>query len=103
MAAGLTQEKLGVAAGIDEASASARMNQYEKGTHAPNYEMSEKFAKVLVPVEYLYARDDQVAALLLAFSKLDKERPSGTSRKRPASSPEKPPTGQEAPPLTLCF
>jgi transcriptional regulator with XRE-family HTH domain len=74
VAAGITQEKLGVAAGIDEASASARMNQYEKGTHAPNYEMSEKFAKVLgVPVEYLYARNDDVASLLLSFHKLDKE------------------------------
>ena len=28
---GLSQEKLGVLAGIDEASASARMNQYERG------------------------------------------------------------------------
>ena len=30
---GLSQEKLGVLAGIDEFSASARINQYERGKH----------------------------------------------------------------------
>lgn len=34
---GLTQERLGVLAGIDEYSASARMNQYERGKHSPHY------------------------------------------------------------------
>jgi DNA-binding XRE family transcriptional regulator len=33
IAAGLSQERLGVVAGIEEASASARMNQYERGKH----------------------------------------------------------------------
>lgn len=32
--AGLTQERLGVLAGIDEMSASARMNQYERGKYS---------------------------------------------------------------------
>lgn len=35
--AGLTQEKLGILAGLDEASASTRINQYEKGKHSPNF------------------------------------------------------------------
>jgi transcriptional regulator with XRE-family HTH domain len=30
---GLSQQKLGILAGIDEATASARMNQYERGIH----------------------------------------------------------------------
>src|SRR5262249_47548553 len=33
LGAGLTQEALGVQAGIDEFSASARINQYERGKH----------------------------------------------------------------------
>jgi transcriptional regulator with XRE-family HTH domain len=36
--AGISQEKLGVLAGIDEASASARMNQYERGKHTPDFD-----------------------------------------------------------------
>ena len=71
--AGVTQEKLGILAGIEEMSASARMNQYERGVHTPNYLMIEKFAEVLgVPVEYLYAKEDTTASLLLAFHQLDR-------------------------------
>ena len=33
----LTQEQLGILAGIDEFSASARVNQYEKGKHLQPY------------------------------------------------------------------
>ena len=48
------------------------MNQYERGVHTPNYQMTEKFADVLkVPVEYLYAKDDATAQLLLSFHRLD--------------------------------
>lgn len=66
--AGLSQERLGVLAGIDEMSASARMNQYERGVHTPGYPMVEQFAKVLnVPVEYFYAKKEDTAQLLLGF------------------------------------
>ena len=69
--AGLTQEQLGVLAGIDEMSASARMNQYERGKHAPDWLTVERLAQVLgVPVPYFYAEEDDVAQLLLAFSAL---------------------------------
>jgi transcriptional regulator with XRE-family HTH domain len=37
IAAGLSLKSLGIAAGIDEFSASARMNQYETGKHTPDY------------------------------------------------------------------
>lgn len=69
---GLSQERLGVLAGIDEMSASARMNQYERGKHAPDWLTVERLAVVLeVPVAYLYAEGDDVADLLLRFHALD--------------------------------
>lgn len=71
LAAGLSQERLGVLAGIDEMSASARMNQYERGKHAPDHSMVNRLAVVLhVPVAYFYAFTDDEAALLLAFHRL---------------------------------
>lgn len=64
----ISQEKLGVLAGIDEFSASARMNQYERGKHVPDFLMAEKLAKVLgVPAAYFYARDDRLAEYILDF------------------------------------
>ncbi|WP_152083978.1 helix-turn-helix domain-containing protein [Enterobacter oligotrophicus] len=69
--AGLSQEKLGILAGIDEASASARMNQYERGKHAPDYEMANRLAKVLqVPVSYFYTQEDDLAQVILKWSEL---------------------------------
>jgi transcriptional regulator with XRE-family HTH domain len=75
MAAGLSQERLGVEAGIQEESASARMNRYEKGTRAPAVEIVERVAKVLnAPVSYFYSQDEQEAQLLLAFHRMPHER-----------------------------
>ncbi|WP_025916403.1 helix-turn-helix domain-containing protein [Herminiimonas sp. CN] len=75
--AGLSQEKLGVAAGIDEMSASARMNQYERGKHDPDYLTVTRIAKVLnVPEGYFYTVDDVAAWLAVIFhraSQSDKE------------------------------
>ena len=72
--AGLTQARLGVLAGIDEASASARMNQYERGKHEPDWLTVQRLAQVLaVPVAYLYAEDDATAELLLLFHALPLE------------------------------
>ncbi|HWW99982.1 helix-turn-helix transcriptional regulator [Collimonas sp.] len=76
--AGLSQERLGVIAGIDEMSASARMNQYERGKHVPDLSMVERLASVLnVPAAYFYAADDDLARLLMMFHRLkhnDKKR-----------------------------
>lgn len=64
----LTQEQLGILAGIDEASASARMNQYERGRHVPDFSLIEHISKVLnLPEAYFYTRDDDSAQLLIAF------------------------------------
>ena len=71
---GLTQEALGVLAGIDEFSASARMNQYEQGKHSPHYQTVSRLAEVLgVSVAYFYADNEQDADLLLMFSHLSPE------------------------------
>ena len=69
-AAGYSQEKLGILAGIEEASASARMNQYERGKHQPDYSVVEKIAKILdVPEAYFYAKEDDLAELILLYHK----------------------------------
>lgn len=74
-AAGLSQKKLGILAGIDEFSSSARMNQYEKGTHSPDYSMVQRIGSVLeLPVAYFYAEDDGLAELIELYEKLNKSK-----------------------------
>ena len=69
--AGLSQQELGVKAGIDELSASSRVSQYERGVHAPDFTTTERLARVLrVPAPFLYATDDGLANWILAFSKV---------------------------------
>lgn len=59
---GISQQKLGVLAGIDEATASARMNQYERGIHVPDFELVCRLAEVLsVPSCYFYTVEDELA------------------------------------------
>jgi len=73
---GIPQKTLGILAGIDEFSASARVNQYEKGKHAPDYAMVRRLATVLkVPCSYLYEENDDIAAMLRMYYQLnDDER-----------------------------
>lgn len=62
--AGLSQEKLGKLAGIDPTSASARMNQYERGKHSPDYRLMCRVAEILkMPVSWFYTEDDDLARL----------------------------------------
>lgn len=64
--AGLTQMELGVQAGIDEFSASARVNQYERGVHAPDYGTAQRLATaVKVPTSFLFEGDDLLAHVIL--------------------------------------
>jgi transcriptional regulator with XRE-family HTH domain len=73
LAAGLSQKKLGIAAGMDEFSASSRMNHYELGRHQPDFETLKRIAKVLkVPVAYFYAEGDDIAELIALFFRLGK-------------------------------
>lgn len=72
--AGLSQSKLGMLADLDESSAAPRVNQYEKGTHAPTYQLVVTFAKVLgVPPHYFYIEDDKLAAISLRLNELSLE------------------------------
>lgn len=62
----LTQEKLGVLAGIEEATAYSRLSHYENGTHKPTFELVCSFARVLdVPECYFYTVDDEFAEEIL--------------------------------------
>ena len=72
--AGLSQERLGTLAGLDEMSASSRMNQYERGKHTPGFFLIERLAQALnLPTPWFYTRDDDMAELLLAYSALSPE------------------------------
>lgn len=73
LAVGLPQDKLGVLAGLDEATASARISRYESGVHEPPHSFAEQLAKVLhVPSAYFYTSDETLAKLILGFAKLNK-------------------------------
>lgn len=66
--AGLSQEKLGKLAGIDPMSASARMNQYERGKHSPDYQLMCRVAEILdMPVSWFYTADEEAARLQEIF------------------------------------
>jgi len=67
----ISQMELGVRAGIDEFSASARINQYERGKHLPDFLTARNLAKVLgVPAAYFYAEDDSLAELITLFGNM---------------------------------
>ncbi|HBV3413592.1 TPA: helix-turn-helix transcriptional regulator [Klebsiella pneumoniae] len=71
LAAGLSQKKLGIAAGIDEFVASTRINRYEKGVHEADIHTAQKLAQTLkVPLAYFYVENDQLATIVMNFDKL---------------------------------
>lgn len=68
---GLSQKQLGVIAGLDQFVASTRINRYERGIHHPDPVTTQRLADTLgVPVAYLFASDEQLARLILAFEAL---------------------------------
>lgn len=68
-AKGISQKQLGILAGIDEFSASPRINQYERDKHVPDFATARRLSKALsIPVTYLYADGDDLAELILLFS-----------------------------------
>ena len=67
--AGLSQKQLGIKAGIDPFSSSARINQYERGKHMPDLQTLTRLAAVMqVPVPYLYCQDAELAELIVKFA-----------------------------------
>ncbi|OPH35629.1 helix-turn-helix domain-containing protein [Moraxella lacunata] len=68
----LSQQQLGILSGIDPSSASARMNQYERGKHTPDFLTLSKIAETLgVPTAYFYAENDDLAELICLFDRAD--------------------------------
>lgn len=77
---GLSQKRLGIAAGIDEFVASTRINRYEQGVHEPDVQTASRLAKVLkVPLAYLFAEEDQLATIILEFDHLAQEALADTT------------------------
>lgn len=74
----LSQKALGIQAGLDPFVASTRINRYEQGVHEPDMATVARLAATLrVPTAYLFAEDDRLARMILAFDQLsvaDKER-----------------------------
>ncbi len=71
-AAALSQEALGILAGIDEATAKVRINQYENGRHTPPLSMINTIASVLKrPVTWFLCEED-TKGLNLALNQLPK-------------------------------
>lgn len=74
----LSQKELGVQAGLDPSVASTRINRYELGIHEPDFATVQRLAATLrVPTAYLFAEDDRLARMILAFDQLsatEKER-----------------------------
>lgn len=71
-AAGMTQRQLGEYLGMEPNLASARMTQYEKGQHAPNFQLLKRLSEALeVPIPYFFCEDETVAELILELDKLD--------------------------------
>ena len=69
---GLSQEKVGVAIGIDESSSRARISRYELGVHEPPVPTARLIADALgAPLTYLYCEDDKIALLLLELHQLE--------------------------------
>lgn len=79
---GLSQEKVGVAIGIDESSSRARISRYELGVHEPPLPTARLIATALeAPLTYLYCEDDKIASLLLTLHRLGSKERDLTVRK----------------------
>lgn len=68
---GVPQDRLGVLAGLEESSSSARMSRYESGVHQPSLQFASAVASALnVPLAYLYCDDGLLAAIILLYHEL---------------------------------
>lgn len=76
---GWSQERIGVAIGIDESSSRARISRYELGVHEPPLPTARLIAHAMgAPLSYLYCEDDNVAEILLALHQM---KPGARDRK----------------------
>jgi transcriptional regulator with XRE-family HTH domain len=71
---GISQKELGIRVGMDEGSASGRMNHYEKGRHVPDVDTLRKLAGELgVPLNYFFCEDAQSAELAVLIAHLNSD------------------------------
>ena len=76
--AGLPQDRLGVAIGLDETTSSARISRYETGVHEPPIATARLLAAELGgPLAFLYCDDEDLALALLNLAAM-----SCTERRR---------------------
>jgi len=69
------QDELGVMAGLEESSSSARISRYESGIHEPPFQFVETVAKLMnVSPAYFYCPDDRLAELILIYSALSETK-----------------------------
>ncbi|WP_318425140.1 helix-turn-helix domain-containing protein [Photobacterium leiognathi] len=67
----LSQKALGENIGMDESSASPRMNQYERGKHTPDIQTLKLIADELgVPLNYFFCEDESSAELACIISQM---------------------------------
>ncbi|MGR5236226.1 helix-turn-helix domain-containing protein [Vibrio alfacsensis] len=70
----ITQKDLGIKIGMEESSASGRMNHYEKGRHMPDINTLRRMAKELdVPLNYFFCDNDLSAELACKIDKMTEE------------------------------
>jgi len=75
--AGLTQDALGVAIGLDEGPACIRISRYESGVHNPSLDVLWQLAGALqVPPAFFVTEDDRLAHVILRLHGLSKANPS---------------------------
>lgn len=68
---GISQRTLGMQIGLTKPVAHVRINRYELGVHEPDMKTIQRLAEQLgVPVAYLFAEDDRLARIILAFDGL---------------------------------
>lgn len=61
--------------GMDESSASPRMNQYEKGKHTPDVQTLKLIADELgVPLNYFFCEDDSSAELACIIARMSEAK-----------------------------
>lgn len=72
--ASLSQKDLGIRLGMDQSSASSRMNHYEKGRHMPDIQTIRQMAEELnVPVAYFFCDSDKFAEIVCLLEKFSEK------------------------------
>lgn len=69
----MSQRALGAMLGIAKQTGSVRINRYEQQVNKADMDTAGELARALdVPLAYLFAESDDLAEMILAFSKLNK-------------------------------